>query len=82
MMTVNRSKVSSNSTSIIFSVYSSQTPAIKNFKNYCAIVHAMIFFFLIHRFCRADSEPLSLGNSENYIQKSKTSKLENIIAEY
>lgn len=40
------------------------------------------FFFLIHRFCRADSEPLSLGNSENYIQKSKTSKLENIIAEY
>lgn len=45
MMTVNRSKVSSNSTSIIFSVYSSQTPAIKNFKNYCAIVHAMIFFF-------------------------------------
>lgn len=40
------------------------------------------FFFLIHRFCRAGSKPLSLGNSENYIQKSKTSKLENIIAEY
>ena len=39
-------------------------------------------FFLIHKFCRAGSEPLSLGNSENYIQKSKTSKLANIIAEY
>lgn len=48
MMTVNRSKVSSNSASIIFSVYSSQTPAIKNFKNYCAIVHAMIFFFFFN----------------------------------
>ena len=45
MMTVNRSQVSSNSASIIFSVYSSQTLAIKNFKNYCAIEHAMKIFF-------------------------------------
>lgn len=43
MMTVNRRKVSSNSTLINFSVGSSQTPAIKNSRNYYAVERGMKF---------------------------------------
>ena len=45
MMTVNRRKVSTNSAFIICSVGSSQTPAIKNSRNYYAVERGMKFFF-------------------------------------
>ena len=56
MMTINRGKVSCNSSLTIFLVYSPQTPCIKNSKNCYAIEH-VVDYFLTHGFVGHGSEP-------------------------